>query len=115
MAEVLKIHPRTIRDKAVEIGLVTFDHLIPPKKDDIHKQVMDKLEIGTEYLLTESYGYGWGTEFLPDHNKKNGCRLNKAKLIDYTDEFLIFDNGSYKECVSYTDIHCKKYIIEEVE
>ena len=110
----LKINPITLRDNLIKIGVISVEEPKPPKKDTVRKNVLSKLKQGVEYRIIETYGHTYGTEFMSDHMLVNGRRSFVGKLVGQTDDFLIFDNGKFKECVSYEDIHTGSYKIKEV-
>lgn len=94
-----------VRDKCVKLGLhksrrqQILQEAI--KLKDVDKKLDFKL--GETYSIKENSQLPVETDLFAEFTRINGRRKFEGKLIDVTEDLLVFDNGRYIECIRKVD------------
>ncbi len=109
IAKRLGVSDYYVRKRSVELGLHEPSRRQVPqgaiKLKDVDKKLNKKLDfkLGETYSIKENSDYPVKDDLFAEFTRIDGKRKFEGKLIDVTEDLLVFDNGRYIECIRKVD------------
>ncbi len=117
IAKRLGVSDYYVRKRSVELGIhKPLKRKVPQgaiKLKDVDKKLNKKLDfkLGESYIIKENSDYSVKDDLFAEFTRIDGKRKFEGKLIDVTEDLLVFDNGRYVECVRKVDFLTGDYAV----